>query len=245
VRCGAVGLAQGLLVGLILSSLSAAGDPPAAPAALRDETVDDESEGWEPVSESGGISVLSRARAGSAMREIRALGEVSVDAERLFAVLGDIERYPEIMPPTIAARRLSASGTRALFYLVIDPPVVSKRDYCIQVDLSRLDRGALQSRWRLTEESCPTPSSRIVRMRSSEGRWLLRPLGPGRTLVDYLAHTDPGGSLPAWLVNRSVGKQMRGMFEALAKAGRHPRYARCRAESFGCADGNSPELVRP
>ena len=36
----------------------------------------------------------------------------------------------------------------------------------------------------------------------TEGRWRFRPLDAQHTYVDYQAITDPGGSLPAWAVNR-------------------------------------------
>ena len=201
-------------------------------------------EPWVPNGSKEGLSVASRVRPESKVREVRAVGEIAIDAERLFAVLGDIGRYPEIMPPTASARLLDRDGATALYHLVIDPPVVSRRDYCIRVTLTRIEDGALESRWQQTEEHCPAPERGIVRMRGADGRWRLRPLGPGRTEVEYVAFADPGGALPAWMVNRSVVSGLPGIFRALARAAADSRYAGCRAESFGC-DGSRSAPADP
>jgi hypothetical protein len=41
----------------------------------------------------------------------------------------------------------------------------------------------------------------IVRIDHSSGKWLITPYSPGQVKVEYTIHVDPGGSLPAWLVN--------------------------------------------
>ena len=190
---------------------------------------------WEAVYAGGGVTVVARKQPGSKIKEIRAVGEVAMGSERLFAVLGDIEQYPRIMPPTIAAHLLAKEGTSAWYHLEIDPPVVSKRDYCIKVTLTRLPDGKLQSEWHDTNErGCPPLKPGYVRMRGTFGRWLLTPLDGGRTFVDYQAYTDPAGSLPAWAVNRATARQMGDMFKSLVKAAAEVRYAACRGEKLGC-----------
>lgn len=202
---------------------------------LGQAAVADEAFPWEAVFAGQGVSVVSRKVAGSKIKEIRAVGEVAISAERLFAVLGDIEQYPRIMPPTIAAHRLAKEGASVWYHLEIDPPVVSKRDYCIKVTLSRLPDGKLQSDWHDTNErGCPPLKPGYVRMRGTWGRWLLTPLDGGRTFVDYQAYTDPAGSLPAWAVNRATARQMGDMFKSLGRAATETRYANCRGESLGC-----------
>ena len=45
---------------------------------------------------------------------------------------------------------------------------------------------------------------RLVRVSKFEGFWQMRPVGEGQVEVIYQAHTEPGGSLPAWLANSFV-----------------------------------------
>jgi hypothetical protein len=46
----------------------------------------------------------------------------------------------------------------------------------------------------------------IVRIADSNGKWVLTPLNKGRVKIVYTLHADPGGSLPAWLINMFVTK---------------------------------------
>lgn len=171
---------------------------------------------------------------GTKMKEIRGVGTLPIPAERLLATLTDVPHYPEFMPPAIETRRLWTRGNESVFYVVVDPPVVRKRDYCVHIKVRRLPTGQIEDVWRITEEGCPAPTSKMVRMLRTEGRWLLTPQADGSTLVDYRGLTDPGGALPAWIVNRSTANTLGAMFFRLAKAAEDTRYARCVGESFGC-----------
>jgi hypothetical protein len=185
---------------------------------------------WQNEGKHDGVEISSRKR--GALKEVRGVATLPVAAERLFAVLGDIGRYPEIMPPTEDARLLHKEGAVGWFHLIVNPPIVSRRDYCIRVSLERRD-GLLISDWHQTEEHCAPPAPSVVRMRAAAGRWTLRPSG-AETEVEYIAFTDPAGVLPAWAVNRSVLSSLPNIFHSLEKAARQARYARCRAEDFNC-----------
>jgi len=41
----------------------------------------------------------------------------------------------------------------------------------------------------------------IVRVENSKGIWVITPSSPDYIKVEYTIHTDPGGSLPSWMVN--------------------------------------------
>ncbi len=45
------------------------------------------------------------------------------------------------------------------------------------------------------------PESNHVRIRSAYGSYLLQPVGEGVTRVTWQQFVDPGGALPAWMVN--------------------------------------------
>lgn len=189
---------------------------------------------WSDVYTKQGLNVMWRSVEGSKFKEIRGVGILPVSAERLLAALTDVPHYPEFMPPAIESRRIWTRGNESLFYLVVDPPVVKKRDYCVHIKVRRLPSGQLEDSWKTTDEGCPASAKNMVRMVRSEGRWLLTPQADGSTLVDYSGVTDPGGSLPAWIVNRSTANTLSGMFFSLAKAAMQARYGACVGESFGC-----------
>ena len=150
------------------------------------------------------------------------------------AALTDVPHYPEFMPPAIETRRLWTRGNKSVFYVVVDPPVIRKRDYCVHIQVRRLPTGQLENTWRMTEDSCPAPDKSMVRMIRTDGRWLLTPQADGTTLVDYQGIADPGGVLPAWIVNRATANTLYAMFFRLSKAAAAARYTGCLGESFGC-----------
>ncbi len=199
----------------------------AAPATAADSA-------WEPVGSGDGVSVAWRPVAGRAIKEIRATGIVAHPAARLLAVLGDVEHYPEFMPPTARTRVLKREGATGWFYVEVNPAWISRRDYCVRSTAARLPDGTLEDSWVQTDELCPPPPRGVLRLAHTEGHWLLRPLDERHTVVEYQAVTDPGGSLPAWIANRATAHHMRHLFRSLTETAANPNYGRCPPNAFGC-----------
>lgn len=189
---------------------------------------------WQDIYSKDGLSVMWRSVDGTKMKEIRGVGILPYPAERLLAALTDVPHYPLFMPPVTESRRIWTRGGESVFYLIANPPVIAKRDYCVHIKVSRLPGGELESAWHLTSDGCPDDQPGLVRFRQSAGRWRLTPQSDGTTLVDYRGVTDPGGALPAWMVNRATASALSKMFFSLQKAVGEPKYARCVGEAFGC-----------
>jgi len=181
--------------------------------------------GWQFASEREGVSVWFRRFPNSSVNEVRGEAVFEVSAEALFAVLGDIESYADLMPPTSLAQRLPGDGSGKRYYIEIDPPVVSRRYYCMDVNLSRQRPDVFVSEWRMWSEGCVPRKSSLVPMRDNSGRWRLSALAPMKTRVEFQAHMDPGGQIPTWMVNRTTDGQIAKTFHSLRRASLLPRYA--------------------
>lgn len=184
---------------------------------------------FTPLSDKDGVRVSARAVPGSSIKEVRAEGLVEAPPERVLAVLADVGAYPEIMPPTEAARLLQRDedGT-AFYYMVINPPLIRRRDYCISLRQARLPDGRLRSAWALHDVGgrCPAPQPGVLRIQRNQGEWLLTPERNGQaTHVMYQAFTDPGGQVPAWMVNLATARSLPGVIRSLRRAATLPRYA--------------------
>jgi hypothetical protein len=171
---------------------------------------------WERFSDKDGITVEWRKVDGARVREIRATGAIDQPLARLVAVLRDIEHWPEFMPPTESAEVYDDRGDWRRMHVTINPALVSRRDYCVEVTW-KVDAGAAESRWFQVPDGCPPPKKGVVRHLRTDGTWHLRALDARRTWVEYQAVTDPAGNLPAWMVDRATAKTMRGMFQSLTK----------------------------
>lgn len=185
---------------------------------------------WRLTKEKHGVQVYQRKVGFSSVDEVRGEAVLDVPAEVLFRVLGDVESYPGVLPPTVVARRLKEEQGARFFYTEINPPLIQRRFYCIRSQTERRPDGALRVEWSLANELCPPTQRRMVRVEDNAGAWTLRPLDEHRTRVIYQAHTNPGGEIPAWIVNEATAGQLPDIFRALRKAADLPRYAQAQAQ---------------
>jgi len=63
----------------------------------------------------------------------------------------------------------------------------------------------------------------IVRINNSAAQWTVTPVA-GQINIVYILHVDPGGGLPAWLVNMSATAAPFKMFKGLRKQLDNPEY---------------------
>lgn len=189
---------------------------------------------WEPLGDDGFAQISSRPLYGTGVRELRVTAVLKVPADRLIALVGDVDHYPAFMPPTEEVLSLGRQGNTGRWYIVIDPPLIHRRDYCVQITIDRLPGGVMRSRFHRFDEGCPSARPGLVRMRRVEGSWTLTPRSDGTTQVVYQAVTDPAGQVPTWMVNRAGGNSIRDMFRSLERAAADPRIAACPGSSLGC-----------
>jgi hypothetical protein len=187
---------------------------------------------WSLAKEREGTRVMSRDIPGSEIVEVRGITRLPFPPDVVMAVLGDVDRYPEIMPPTSVTRQLRRQGLAVDYYMVLDPPVISRRDGCTHIEYSR--RGpAFHVTWR-PATGCPAADDDTVRMAANRGTWDIGPTADGGTSVVYQGHADPGGSLPDWMINRAVIDGCLDTLDALRAAASDARYQRCAGHLQSC-----------
>jgi hypothetical protein len=142
-------------------------------------------------------------------------------------VVTDWTRYAEVMPYTEEGRVVATEedGRVVHLYTLVNPPVVSRRDYTMRmVDEGVVAGGALRISWTPSARG-PPPRAGVVRVTVNEGFWLLEPAdGGARTRATYRLHTDPGGSVPAFAAALANHEALPGVLQAVRRAARDPRY---------------------
>ena len=197
------------------------------PFALKDLEIRKE-DGWEEKANAKGVLVYSRDRQGSSIKALRAVGTIDAPPQAVMRVLADYGRYAETMPYTEKSEVLGReSDGSVIFYTVIDPPIVSRRDYALRIyDESdwKDGRGYLRSRWTISDKG-PAPQDGYVRVPVNDGSWTLAPRHGGtKTYAIYDLFTDPGGSLTTFIINKANRSTIPDLFEVLRKHARDPRY---------------------
>jgi hypothetical protein len=96
---------------------------------------------------------------------------------------------------------LRDSPDERVVYDQVESPMVSNRDYTMVVRRQR-DGDSCRIRFETTRELAPKTPEGYVRIEKMHGGWDFEPKGD-KTKVTYTMHADPGGSVPAFLVNSS------------------------------------------
>jgi len=191
---------------------------------------DDHTSGTEWKVEASGdeLIIYSRTREGSALKEFKSVGKIDALSNAVFAVLNDVEAYPNFMPYTSECSVLKRTGDCTIAYQRLVLPLVSDRDYTLRSEHSKTPgpNGPIyRIQWEPANDLGPSEKPGVQRVKLCEGGWLIEPDGAGATRATYTIYTDSGGAIPAVIANRGSRTAIRKMFAAIRKAVREPKYA--------------------
>ena len=177
--------------------------------------------GWEEANRTDSLVIYTHDDDKVGTRDIEAVTEVDAPPQVVFDIVTDFDHYAEFMPYIKESKTLQTlSPTNLLVYSRLSPPFVDDRDYCIAVKLtagSAENQGVYESEWTSKPAAAPEHHG-VVRVKINTGAWVLAPLDGGkRTRVTYHLSTNPGGSIPTWLANKSNTTAIPDLFDAIRK----------------------------
>ena len=117
------------------------------------------------------------------------------------------------------------SATDLFFYTEVDCPwPIENRDLVVHMNLMQ----DLQNKV-MTIKACNVndylpDKHNIVRMKYSMVIWTVTPLNDKQFIVDYRIQIDPGGSVPAWILNLFASKGPYESFMRLKEEIKLPQY---------------------
>ncbi len=186
------------------------------------------SDGWKLISQTGGVTLYSRLRAGSSLKEFKAVGEINAPTRVVHNVLDDTDNYAKFMPFTAECRILKRERDATISYQRVSPKICSDRDYTLRIyEKSWPGKGGLVylNRWEPANELGPDEKKGVLRVKLCEGAWLLEPEGENKTQGTYSIFTDSGGALPAFIANMASEIGIRKIFAAVRKQVKDPKYS--------------------
>jgi hypothetical protein len=185
------------------------------------------SEDWKLTSESNGVSLYSRLRPGSPLKEFKAVGEIEAPAQTVHRMIDDIDAYTSFMPFTTECRLIKREGDSIITYQRLSPKICRDRDYTLRVrETSWAGANGLiyLNRWEPANELGPAEKKGVIRVKLCEGGWLLEPEDAGKTRATYTVYTDSGGAIPAFIANSANKIAIGHLFVALRKQVKDPKY---------------------
>jgi len=161
-----------------------------------------EQEVWKFAKDEKGIKVFTRQPENSKFKEFKGITEMEVSLHSVVALLKDIDSMADWVSDCKATELISKSEKKVVYYMEISVPFPFSNRDMVQELTFHFDRNSGRMEIRLDQmDQIKDPVKGIVRMPVSIGKWTFDPLESGKYKVVFQYLSDPGGSLPAWLVN--------------------------------------------
>ncbi|MGR4999129.1 START domain-containing protein [Vibrio celticus] len=159
---------------------------------------------WKLVRNKKGIEVYNRKIEGNDFKEFRAEADIQANLTSIIALFTDTSvgtQWVENIDEMEEIEHFSEVHTVTKTYTKAPWPV-SDREAIVENFIEQ-DPDALTVM--ITQHGRPhyqpNNDKRIVRVAHLESRWILTPLDNNTTHISYQVLSDPGGSIPSWLIN--------------------------------------------
>lgn len=159
---------------------------------------------WELEKDKNGVQVFTRSKPESLLKEFKGTIKINAGQEVLLSAFKNIENYDQWMPDVVETKVIEMTDNQHQHYVKLDMPwPVTDRDGVYQFTYETTTAGST----RISVIATPDKEEihqKSIRIPYATGLWLLDYVDDQVTQVTYQMHADPGGSLPAWLINSSV-----------------------------------------
>jgi len=171
---------------------------------------------WKLKTDKDGINIFTRTFPDSKFKAIKVEVELDATLSQMVAVVLDVNTGAQWVYSTKSSVLLKQVSPSELYYYseVSIPWPAANRDFIAALRAVQDPRSRVVTIYGPVFPDYLPVKKDIVRVRRSEGKWIISPLAKGRIKVEYTLRVDPGGDLPAWLVNMFVTK---GPFESFKK----------------------------
>lgn len=177
-----------------------------------------EDEGWTLRKNKNGVQVFTKENTETSFDLIKAECILPHTPKQLLCLISDVESHTKWVYNAVVTRTFKTVSDLEFYYYgeTFAPWPVSNRDHVFHVKAAQNPNTKVIE---IDVHSVPTLLPEVpgkVRVPRSHSHWILKP-HPRGVLVTYTLDIDPGGSLPAWLVNLATVDGPYLSFEAMKK----------------------------
>ena len=161
---------------------------------------------WDFKKEKDGIKIYTRVSEDSPVKELRMVLELETNLSTIVAVFNDIPSYPKWVYKTSEARLLEKLSSQEVYYYSKSdlPWPIEDRDVVLYSSIQQNPHTRVVTSTSLATEGVLDEVSGITRIKLMESQWTFTPIAPGKVRMEYHLKSDPGGYVPAWLVNMAL-----------------------------------------
>ncbi len=180
---------------------------------------------WVLRHEKGVLKVYTRQNPDSGIQEVRITTRMNTPLAGFLSALSDVSAYQSWVYKCSEARLLETVNEQEFYYYSkTDLPFpVSDRDLVVHSRQWQDENGVIHSISNARPDYLPAQKS-VVRIRSFRSYWKIQSSGADQVAIDYEIKTNPGGNIPAWIINLGITSGPVKTMEKLAEIIRHERY---------------------
>lgn len=197
-------------------------------------------EEWKLERDRDDIKVYTQKVKGQAFKKYKGILTLDASLSTIVAVLEDVNAAPEWVDTCktmVLVERISPTESFTYSYNPAPWPV-KDRDAVVHNVISQDSETYVVT---ITQTAAPKKKQEhkdAIRVEKINGSWTLTPLSDGRTQVVYRVLSDPGGGIPAWLVNSVSISQPLKTLEGLKEMVKKEKYQNLELEFIKEPEGS-------
>jgi hypothetical protein len=182
--------------------------------------------GWQLKSEKEGVKIYTCEVTGSKVKALKVEAAFNATPAQLVALIMDVNKSPDWVYHVKSAALLKRVSPSELYYysVVSLPWPLADRDFVAHLTVSQNPVTKVITIDGPAVAGLVPVKPGIIRVGDSRGKWVITLLGNNRINVEYSIHLDPGGGLPAWLVNMFATEGPMNIFRNIKTQLQKPAY---------------------
>ena len=158
---------------------------------------------WLLSEDKNGIKIYTAIVPDSKIKAVKVICEFKATPSALIACLLDVNNSKEWVYHTKLSRLVKQVSPSELYYYseVTLPWPVQNRDFVAHLKVTQNPATKVVTMDGPAVPGVVPVKKGIIRIEDSKGKWTITPIANNEIRVEYMLHVDPGGTLPAWVVN--------------------------------------------
>lgn len=187
-------------------------------------------EDWKLKSDKDNIKTYSKKLSDSKINAVKIESSFPCTVSQFISVLMDVGSYDDWVYNSKSSRLIKQVSPAEMYYYseVNFPWPTTNRDFVSHVLITQDPRTKVVKVDAKNVSGIVPAKPNIVRIEKSSGEWIITPVGKNEIKIEYVLQVDPGGDLPAWLINPFASKGLVETFKNLRKQLQKPQYTAAR-----------------
>lgn len=185
---------------------------------------------WKLKTDKDGIKTYSRKLTDSKINAVKVESVFPASLAQFIAVIVDVRSYDNWVYNSRSTSIVKQVSPAELYYYseVGFPWPTTNRDFVSHVVIRQDPRTKIVTVDAANVSGFVPVKANIVRITRSTASWTITPLSKNQIKVEYILQVDPGGDLPAWLINPFASKGLVETFKNLRTQLKRSEYAAAR-----------------